>query len=827
MAAVWMRFRAELRARWGALLALVLLVGLAGGATLAATAGARRTSSAYSRLERATQTRDVLVNPDNGTDSALDDHAVAALPQVRSAGRVDGLFVVPAHIRSFADFGALGVVLASDGRVGYDFARPRLDHGRMPERGAPNEVWIDRDLAQQQGLRVGDRFPVVALEAGDVATLEDTDESQASGVLRALRRGEIGHRVRTRVVGIGEFPEDIVVDEGFEAQGMVFGPAFLKANPDVGIGYWGALARLRRGPADLSAFRMGVEALVPGEAVAFQSRTSSATKAERAVRPAVGALTAFAVVIGLTSLLIVGQALARQTFLDAVDNEVLRALGSTRRQLFAAAMLRSATIGVLGGLVAVAVAVVASPLSPIGTARRMEPDPGVAFDGPVLGVGLVAVVGAVLLLAAVPAWQVARSRGGGERDARPSRAAAVATAAGLPVPAVAGVRMALEPGRGRTAVPVRTTIFSAGLAIATVIAALVFATSLDHLVSTPRLFGWNWDSQISVNAQQAQATPGVSARDEVARLLDRSPAVSRWGTVSLTDVALDGAPMPAVGIDPGRNNAVPTVVSGRLPSRRGEIALGRLTQRRLGVGPGDRVRARDLEGATVPLRVVGTVVLPGLGTYQGSDKTSLGEGAVLTRAQLYRLGPDFHRDDFVVQFAQAATPAARRAVVDEARAVAEAVDPEGFDAAGVQRPSDIVAYDRVRSTPLVLALVLGVLAFATVAHGLVSAVRRRRRDLAMLATLGLTRRQVSATVAWQATTVGACALVIGLPLGIIGGRWAWGFLADDLGTLSEPQVPLAWVALAVPAVLLLCNLVAYVPGRLAARIRPAAVLRSE
>ncbi len=72
-----------------------------------------------------------------------------------------------------------------------------------------------------------------------------------------------------------------------------------------------------------------------------------------------------------------------------------------------------------------------------------------------------------------------------------------------------------------------------------------------------------------------------------------------------------------------------------------------------------------------------------------------------------------------------------------------------------------------------------------------------------------------------------CALVIGLPLGIIGGRWAWGFLADDLGTLSEPQVPLLAVLLAVPAVLLLCNLVAFVPGRMAARLRPAVVLRSE
>jgi ABC-type lipoprotein release transport system permease subunit len=97
----------------------------------------------------------------------------------------------------------------------------------------------------------------------------------------------------------------------------------------------------------------------------------------------------------------------------------------------------------------------------------------------------------------------------------------------------------------------------------------------------------------------------------------------------------------------------------------------------------------------------------------------------------------------------------------------------------------------------------------------------------MLSTLGLTRRQVSATVAWQSSTVGVLALLIGVPVGVIGGRWAWGLLADDLGTLSEPKVPLLAIAIGVAVVLLLCNAVAYIPGRIAARMKPAVVLRSE
>src|SRR5438445_5435495 len=50
MAAVWIHARAELRARWRAMLGLALLVGVVSGAAIAAAAGARRTDSAYPRF---------------------------------------------------------------------------------------------------------------------------------------------------------------------------------------------------------------------------------------------------------------------------------------------------------------------------------------------------------------------------------------------------------------------------------------------------------------------------------------------------------------------------------------------------------------------------------------------------------------------------------------------------------------------------------------------------------------------------------------------------------------------------------------------------------
>jgi predicted lysophospholipase L1 biosynthesis ABC-type transport system permease subunit len=106
-------------------------------------------------------------------------------------------------------------------------------------------------------------------------------------------------------------------------------------------------------------------------------------------------------------------------------------------------------------------------------------------------------------------------------------------------------------------------------------------------------------------------------------------------------------------------------------------------------------------------------------------------------------------------------------------------------------------------------------------------VRRRRRDLAVLKTLGFTRRQVSGSVAWQATTIGVLALVVGIPLGLALGRVGWTLLAHELGVVAEPVWPVAAAVLAVPVTLALVNLLAFVPGRLAARTRPAVVLRSE
>jgi ABC-type antimicrobial peptide transport system permease subunit len=134
---------------------------------------------------------------------------------------------------------------------------------------------------------------------------------------------------------------------------------------------------------------------------------------------------------------------------------------------------------------------------------------------------------------------------------------------------------------------------------------------------------------------------------------------------------------------------------------------------------------------------------------------------------------------------------------------------------------------QIDGLPVALAVFVGLVALLAVGFALVIAVRRRRRELAVLKTLGFARRQVRATIAWQASTVAAVGLVVGIPLGLVTGRVVWLAVADELGVATDPTWPVLGVLLLVPAALLAVNVIAMFPALRAANTRPAAVLRSE
>ncbi|HUP71114.1 MAG TPA: FtsX-like permease family protein [Acidimicrobiales bacterium] len=142
-------------------------------------------------------------------------------------------------------------------------------------------------------------------------------------------------------------------------------------------------------------------------------------------------------------------------------------------------------------------------------------------------------------------------------------------------------------------------------------------------------------------------------------------------------------------------------------------------------------------------------------------------------------------------------------------------------------PADLVNFGRVEQIPLVLGGILAALAATTLVHTLVSGIRRRQRDLAVLKALGFTRRQTAAAVRWNALALAIVALLVGVPLGVTAGRLSWQELAGQLGVLSRPVVPTLGIIAVVAGTVVLAVVASAVPGLGAARLRPAQILRVE
>jgi len=419
---------------------------------------------------------------------------------------------------------------------------------------------------------------------------------------------------------------------------------------------------------------------------------------------------------------------------------------------------------------------------------------------PVLTAGAAAVVLLTLLAALPPAWRASRARA--PQPAQRSAIVALLARRGMPIALVEGVRLALEPVRGRWPGSVRSTLVVSAVAVGVAVAGLTVTASVGKLLSTPRLYGQDFDAVIGDGTQA-----GASSR-----LVEKLRGDSSIGELSMGTVAeirVDGVPHDALPMDPVGGSVGAVVLEGRLPRSSSEILLGSATAEELDKSVGDAVTA-GVGRRHAPLRVVGLGALPEFGQ-AGAMTLALGTGAAITFRRLRLLDPDAVRNIFLLG-------------VDGEDTLIRLHREEG--AVVPARPAEVGNWGGVRGFPVAAIMLVTLAATAIVAQALVASVRRRRRDVAILKTLGFERRTIRAIVAWHATTVAAIALLAGLPLGVAAGRFAWRLAADELGVIPEVAVP--WTALlAVPLTIALANLVAWPSGQLAARTPPAPVLRTE
>lgn len=803
MAIVWFRLRSEARQRWGAWLALVLLVAVGGGIVLGALAGARRTDSAHDRFLVSVNAFDVAVVP---IGVPLDLEAVRRLPQVADAA---GLRYALTAVEPAPDGRQINLdILIPDGDGAYErLNRPKVLAGRHPETSRADEAAIASAASERYGLGLGDSVTVTFLTPEELGPVLSGEQLPPGGL-----------RTTFRIVGVVATPTELLPTSS-NPDAFHLTPAFARQHGEEIGSLPATMYKLRRGEAGANQFKLEVERLAGGQPVQFITASLDAADVERSIHLQAVALRVFAALTALCGLLILGQALVRQVALAARDHPALTAMGMTRPQLWVTALARAAVVTAVGAALAVAVAFLLSPLSPTGLARDVEPSPGFAFDGATFLPGALAMVVVALVISAAPTWTAVR-----RHSAEPGAAGAAGAAGagapsrtrlvdrlggvGLPVPALTGVRMALEPGVESGWRLTRGAVISTVFCISAVAVAATFAASLQHLLRTPPLYGWNWDVLIG--------NPFLDDRyDETVPALRASRAVSGFSSVIFSDLEIGEGRAMAVGFDTVQGSILPPVVEGRAPRQPDEVLVGTRTLRDIGAGIGDVVRVRVGDRAE-RARVVGRGVLPGL--VDSLDVSGLGEGVLFTDQGLRRLVPDAPRNLFAVQLAEG---------MDASTAI-EQLRQEFPDQVTLPEPPQTVAdFGTVDSLPAALVALLAVLSVATLAHTFGMAVRRRRRDLAILKTLGFVRSQLRIAVAAQATTVMVLALAIGIPLGLVAGRWTWQLFADSLGIVPEPVVPVVAALAIVPLALLIANVVAAVPGRWAARVQPTAALQAE
>ena len=839
-AVVRYRFRATLARRWKGCVALALIIGLIGGTAMASIQFARRTQSAYPAYLKETNASDLTMSTYGIGDSSATlyspatERKIAQLPAVAHVESWVGVFAVPLEPNGAPELSITNDVNFAGSKTGLYFNEDRVHalQGRVADPRRANEFVTTPLGAKLLGIRLGQVIPV---------GLYTARQSGLPGFGTA--RVPPAKRFEMRLVGIVEFNNEVTEDDTDQLPtNVVYTPAFTRQVADEDTnGTWYAI-QLRSHAGSLATVEDKLRRVLPADAAAnFSITAQTEAKTERAVKPESIALGVFGLIAALacvvTALLVVG----RETQASEQDRRILRALGASPFVTLVDALLGVVLAIVVGAFLACALAVAASPIAPLGPIHNVF-HPGIYDDWTVLGGGL-ALFGGFLIAASLaigalndPQRMLRREH---LRRVRKSPLAQVATAIGLPLPGVIGLRFALEPGRGRTAVVARSVLIGAVVALTTVVATLTFGNSLTALVTHPNLYGWNWTYALM---SEQDVPPNALT------WLNHNHDVAAWSGFNEPNLELDGQNVPAL-VSNRIPSVAPPILSGSGLSK-DSVVLGSATLAALHAHVGGTITVSYGSPNTAPLylpptRVVvaGTATFPAIaGTSTFSEHTGLGVGALVSSSALPKAflqavqshdpvlnGPGLV---FVRMHPGVSASTAQRDMqhVVEVASAQFATDQnavgDGVTVLTVQRPAEIVNYQATGDTPEMLAAALGAGAVLSLVLVLTGTVRRRRGDLAVLKTLGFTRRQLAFTLIWQATAVVAVGIVIGVPLGIALGRVLWDLFAQNIDVVPAPAIPSSIAVVALGA-LVLAVLVALIPGRTAASTPPAVVLREE
>ena len=761
MGASWLLVWTDVHRRWPTVVAMTMLVGFAGTFVLTAATGARRADSALGRFLDATEMWDGSIEVDfAATEAVLAD--LAAQPEVAAATA----FVFIPLVSEEIEFPMAGL------GAGWlrDVYRPRIISGRLPDPTRVNEILVNEETARRHHL-----IP------GDVVVLEDF---LGLGIVQPMT-----------IVGIHRGVTDLALADTYsgsiatEAFGRRFGDAiydFVAGTPEEDEFRTQIVAIMSADVADLRYVLDSVAARHGAARPRVADRSTWISPIERALAVQVEAFWILAAVSGASSLILLGMAVGRLAAGSSHPDETLRALGVGSMSRASVSLAVPALVVIVGCVLAVCGALPASWLVPLGSARLVEPDPGIWVDPKTSLVGALALATGVLVLAAV------LSRVDRLRTRRPTRRSR--SPLQLPLQVTLGHDLAYrESNWGRLA------LAAAGVGLGLVVSVSVFTASLDRLINSPSLFGSDYEVRL-------YPEDGVEPEEAFVNIDLDDPTIESAAISRLTLVTVAGDLVEALVIDPVRGPVGVTILRGRAPQADDEVVLGPTTANRLGLDVGEEIIIAGTRERR--MRIVGEAVLP------LHDVGAYGDVMWLTPAAAERLEIEPTEPQLLLNLAEGVTQD------DLAAAIG---DPGG----AVSVPDDVTNLDGVGQIPAALATFGALLSAAVLAFALVDMVRRRRHDLAILCALGASPRQIWGSVLTACLLIVGPGAVFGIVIGAVLGRAYWTSVAVGVPVVAQPVVPLALVALiALGALATGCMLVAR-PARLAARIHPGEILRRD
>lgn len=775
---VWLAARPRLRQHGRALAVVTVLVALVGGLVSATASASRRAGTSFDRLMVAAGVSEIDVEGFEEIEPGLVEE-IGAIEGVDGVSLIGFVAVIPqGQGIPFVD----GITFAALEGNGTPVNDGLIVEGRAVDDEAPDEVVLNRPMAERTGLGVGDRITLDALDEGGALRALDGEQNLSLFSLEAT------------IVGITTGAEDVADPSD----------PYLVASAALATGAGAAsfpgMMGLRVDDRRLSAVIQAVEALMPDAEVRPASDLRSRI-ADGIDVQAMG-LAAFAAVAAVVGLFAVAQVVRRTMSAARSEDDVLGAIGVTHLERQAAALTVVAPVVLAGTTAAVVGGILAAPHAITGLAAQAEPDGGMWFDVP----AIVLTVTALSLVVLIPAG---RARGG-------SPAVASATDPGVVERAIAGARLPLFLAMGaRRALGLqarrwsgRAAVAAAAAAVVGVVAVVTLDGSIDRLFRTPADWGVAFDLFVDAGPNPSAAVETVGDR------LTEDPTIESVSVVGDTTATVrrpDDVPLSAsvIWASPLKSSADPwRIVDGTALRGDGEALVGPGLLADLGLAVGDRLQLTTADGDHA-LQVVGAAIAYGL---ERVDRS-----IIVTPDGAAQIGAESEDLGMVVTFADGTDVERERERLDDALMGVEEPGP----------PAAVDNLDELGLMPLALALTVSLLGLTAVGHALTASVRRSRREVACLRALGATGRQLRSTVISHALAIAVIGLGAGLPLGLALGRVVYIDTAEGVGVLAHAATPGWTITMVSGGAVAVALLAAALPALRITALRAGTALREQ